>query len=76
MRIYKNLSGNSAIAAFETGPDYIIVRFKEGEFKEFTYDYAKAGYFAVETMKHLAMGGKGLSTYIHAHMRDKYSKAA
>jgi hypothetical protein len=71
MEKYKNLSGNSGVLAFETGEDYIKVKFKEGPI--YTYDYTSTGRIRVEKMKLLALKGKGLSTYISRKVKNDYS---
>jgi hypothetical protein len=71
MERYRNLTGTSAVTAYEIGLDYIIVRFKGGD--NYTYDYGSAGREAVETMKALAIAGKGLNSYIGTHVRKRYS---
>ena len=72
MHKYKNLRGNSGVRAYKTEPDRIIVRFVNGE--TYTYTYATAGKENIEHMKALAVNGRGLSTYISQHVKDKYLK--
>ena len=67
---YKNLKGNSGVKAYETGPDYIKIKFKEGS--AYTYSYASAGRKIIEKMKVLARKGEGLSTYISQTVKDKF----
>jgi hypothetical protein len=70
MEQYKNLAGNSGVARFEIGTDFITVMFQDG--KTYLYTYASAGEEHIETMKHLALGGIGLCTYINQHVREAY----
>lgn len=72
MRRYKNLSGTSGVRAYETGADYVIVQFVDGE--KYLYSYFCPGKLFVERMKKLAAAGKGLSTYISRNVKDKYEK--
>ncbi len=64
MQTYANLSGESNVIAFENGSDYIIVQFANGKETFYKYTYASAGGNAVETMKSLALAGRGLNSYI------------
>lgn len=62
MEPYKNLSGESGVAAYELGPDYIRVQFADGPV--YTYDYRSTGRGNVEQMKRLAKAGRGLCSFI------------
>jgi hypothetical protein len=59
---YRNLAGNSGVAAFEILRDGIKVRFANGA--TYLYDDHVPGQARVEKMKQLARAGRGLSTYI------------
>lgn len=72
MRIYRNLSGNSGVVAFETGERYIDIEFQDGH--RYRYDYAKPGPNEVEAMKSLARTGKGLATFINQHVRERFAR--
>jgi hypothetical protein len=63
MKTYKNLSGNSGVVAYETGRNFIKVKF-EGESGIYTYNYERPGRVLVEKMKDLALKGQGLCTFI------------
>lgn len=71
MRKYKDLSGDSGVAAFQIGTDSIIIRFKPGG--TYRYDAVKPGKRHVEKMKKLALSGDGLATYINQEVRDNYA---
>jgi hypothetical protein len=71
MERYKNLSGISGVAAYETGSDYIKVEFKDGG--SYLYNNAVTGIRNIEEMKKLASSGKGLNTYINSHVRKAYA---
>lgn len=71
MQRYANLSGNSGVVAYETGPDWIEVRFQDGWV--YRYTHASAGAADVEAMKKLAVAGRGLSAYIARHARMAYA---
>lgn len=72
MKTYKNLSGESGVAAYEIGKTYIKIKFA-GESGIYTYDYKRPGKTEVEQMKALAVKGQGLSTYISQHVRTNYA---
>ena len=62
MQPYADLDNDSGIEAFETGDDYIKIRFKGG--RVYLYTYASAGSSHIEQMKGLAKHGDGLNSYI------------
>lgn len=70
MQPYSNRSGRSGVTHYEIGPDFIRVRF--GTPTIYVYDYTIPGKDAVEHMKELARAGRGLSTYISQHIRERY----
>lgn len=72
MAYYANLSGNSGVSTYETGPDYIIVGFNSGMTYEYTYASAGAG--NVETMKSLALAGSGLCSFIQRNVKRAYAR--
>jgi hypothetical protein len=67
MPIYKNLHGDSGVASYELGPDFIIVQFKLGAFRNYSYTHVKPGAIHVEAMKKLAIQGSGLNAYINSN---------
>jgi hypothetical protein len=69
---YRNLDGESGVTAYESGPDYIKVRFRNGA--TYVYDYVTPGAEHVERMKALAHAGQGLSTYISRHVRKAFAR--
>lgn len=70
MKKYKG-SKESGVSAYEIGPDWIKVKFKDETV--YTYNYKSAGRIHVETMKDLAQAGKHLATYINRYVRDQYA---
>jgi hypothetical protein len=72
MERYKNLGGDSGIAGFEYGDDYIRVRVSDGAV--YLYTYGSAGGRAIEDMKVLADRGEGLNAYINARVRKRYAR--
>lgn len=72
MHRYQNLSGNSGVAAYETGSTFIRVRFVNDTFV-YTYNYTSAGKSRVEIMKQLAVAGRGLSSYISRFVGENYA---
>ena len=71
MKRYANLSGHSGVVAYASGPESIRIRFTDGATYEYTY--GSAGRDHIETMKKLAVAGRGLSTYISRHVRTAYA---
>jgi hypothetical protein len=71
MQRYRDVSGDSGVSAYETGPQFIMVRFKDGGI--YLYDAASPGLRFVSAMKKRAAEGKGLATYISQHVRDRYA---
>jgi hypothetical protein len=67
---YKNLNGSSGVINYQTGPDYIKVKFIDGTI--YKYTCTSAGKKIIEQMKRLAKEGKGLSTYISQTVKDKF----
>jgi hypothetical protein len=70
MKRYKNRNGNSGVTHYESGEDFISLRFT-GSSKIYTYNYKITGKKHVEKMKKLADSGVGLSTYISQHPEVK-----
>lgn len=64
---------NSGVSSFAIGDDFLLVVFKDRP-EPYLYDYNKPGKLHVEQMKHLALEGKGLTTYINQNVRENYSK--
>ena len=71
MQRYKDHRGNSGVRAFESGPDYIDVEFRDG--KRYRYTHHLPGQQDVVAMKQLAQSGQGLATYINQHVRDRFA---
>lgn len=70
MKRYKNLSGTSGVKGYETGDDFIKVKFIDDAV--YTYSYVSAGKKIIAKMKEFAQNGKGLSTYISQTVKDKF----
>lgn len=71
MKRYKNLEGGSGVLAYENGKGFIKVKFVDG--RTYTYTFKSAGKAAIAQMQKLAESGKGLSTYISQHVKEKYA---
>jgi hypothetical protein len=69
---YRNLSGHSGVAWYETTSDSITLTFVDGE--RYVYTWASAGRTAVDRMKALADAGRGLSTFVSRHARDAWER--
>jgi hypothetical protein len=70
MQIYRDVDGDSGVAAYDIGPDYIRVRFKDDAI--YLYNYESAGISKVEQMKKLAACGDGLNAFINTHVLKGY----
>jgi len=71
VQLYRS-AGSSGVAAYETGPDFIRVKFWHGATYE--YDHATTGQFHVERMKMLARSGEGLATFISKFVKAAYAR--
>ncbi|HAH32538.1 MAG TPA: hypothetical protein DCL44_09530 [Elusimicrobia bacterium] len=72
MKRYKNLSGNSAVTAYEIGKDSVKVRFTTNSV--FIYSNQSAGPGNISQMKNLALAGKGLSTFMDAKVKKLFAR--
>jgi hypothetical protein len=72
MERYANLSGDSGVAFYEMGADFIRVQFSDGAI--YLYNYGSAGSANVEHMKGLAKSGRGLGSFIIKNVRKKYAR--
>lgn len=70
MQPYRDVSGDSGVAAYALDTHAITVRFKSGAV--YVYTHASAGRRNVEHMKRLAVAGQGLATFITRHVHDRY----
>jgi hypothetical protein len=77
MTNYQNLNGQSNVAQFEIGIDFIDVQFlttnKDGT-NTYRYSYGSAGQNNVEEMKRLATQGFGLNSFIMTNVKNLYEK--
>jgi hypothetical protein len=72
MHHYRDVDGDSGVAAYEAGPDFIRVQFKGGA--TYLYTYGSAGSHKIEQMKQLAAAGDGLNAFINTHVLKGYSR--
>ncbi|MDO9518919.1 MAG: hypothetical protein Q7L19_01735 [Pseudohongiella sp.] len=72
MQRYSDIDRDSGIVAFESGADYIRVRFSDGAV--YLYTNASAGLIHIENMKKLARRGDGLNAYINDHVKKSYAR--
>lgn len=72
MASYKNLSGNSGVAGYETRGSSITVRFLDGA--SYLYDASRPGTQHVAAMVRFAELGRGLATYIARHVKKNYAR--
>lgn len=74
MTPYRNLSGDSNVAAYEMDEDSILVVFKSGACRNYLYDSIRPGKMVVEKMKALAAQGHGLNSYISSVVKSNFSR--
>ena len=72
MERYRNVGGNSGIAAYEIAPDSITVQFKDGSI--YLYTNQSAGSANIEHMKQLARAGQGLNSFISRVVKKGYAR--
>ena len=72
MKPYRNRSGKSGVASYESGEGFIRVRFRHDGVYEYTD--ATPGRLHVKNMQALAEAGLGLSTYISRFVRERYAR--
>ena len=72
MARYKNLSGNSKVAQYEIAKDSMRVKFADSSV--YIYTNQSADPRNISKMKTLAVAGKGLSTFIDANVKDRFSR--
>ena len=67
---YKNLSGDSKVAAYEIAKDGVTIRFTNSTVYRYTNQSADPA--NISKMKTLATAGKGLGTYVEAHVKTRF----
>ena len=67
MKPYRNITGKSGVQSYDYGDDWIEVRFKSGENRNYRYESSKIGTAHLETMKRMADAGIGLNAYINSN---------
>ena len=68
---YRNLSGDSGVSCYATGPDFIAVQFQDSTV--YIYNYDRPGGVHVDRMKALAADGRGLGSYISRYVRKSFA---
>ncbi|AOH35795.1 hypothetical protein BGP89_05015 [Luteimonas sp. JM171] len=71
MKRYRGGHGDSGVAAYECGPDWIRIRFHHGG--TYRYDARHPGLEHVVEMQRRAESGSGLNTYISQYVRSDYA---
>jgi hypothetical protein len=73
VKLYGNRAGNSGVQAYETGRDFIVVKFA-GRRKPYLYTGHSTSAANIRKMKELAKSGEGLSTFISQVVKDGYER--
>ena len=71
MERYKNLGGDSGVAAYEIAGDSIKVQFNDGAV--YLYTSQSTGAANLAELKRLATGGSGLNSFISRVVRKGYA---
>ena len=72
MERYENLGGDSGIAGYECGNDFIRVFFKDDSI--YLFNSRRPGFYPVEKMIKLAQRGEGLNAFINTTIGKKFAK--
>lgn len=72
MEHYKNIGGDSGVAAYEIGQGSITVQFKDGAV--YLYNNQSAGAANLAEMQRLATAGQGLNSFISRVVRKGYAQ--
>ena len=72
MERYKNLSGDSKVVRYHIAKDAMTIRFADCSVYIYTNQSADPG--NISKMKSLANVGKGLGTFISAHLKDRFAR--
>ena len=72
MEKYANRNGDSGVAGYEIGADFIRVQFKDGAI--YLYNNSNTGAANIEQMKQLAIAGAGLNSFISRYVRKAYAR--
>lgn len=70
MNNYRNLGGNSGVAAYEIAEDSITVQFNDAAL--YLYNNSRPGKRHVDKMKQLALNGSGLNSLISREIKKNY----
>ena len=70
MNRYPTEDKDTGVIAYETTPDSIAIKFRDGSV--YLYTKQSTGAYNIAQMKHLAQKGEGLTTYINQNIREKY----
>lgn len=72
MERYRNLGGDSNVAAFELGNGSITVQFNDGSV--YLYTNQSAGQANIIELQRLAQVGQGLNSFINRYVRKGYAQ--
>ncbi len=72
MERYSDIDRDSGVVQYESGPDFIRVKFNDSSV--YLYTYKSAGSQHIEKMKELAIRGDGLNAYINDYVSKSYER--
>lgn len=68
---YRNVGGNSSVVAYDTGVDWLLIRFNDSSL--YLYTTKSTSSEDIEYMRKLANDGKGLNSYVNRRIGNKYA---
>ncbi len=71
MQPYKDIAGDSGVAAYEIKPGSITIQFRKGG--TYLYDASNPGAQHVVEMQRLAEAGDGLNAYVNKFVRNAHA---
>ncbi len=72
MKVYKDLSGNSAVTSYEIAHGEITVRFADDSI--YLYTTQSTGAVNINEMQRLASNGQGLNSFIDRIVNKNYAR--
>lgn len=72
MKSYRDVDGDSGVAAYEIGDGQIKIQFHRGG--TYMYNISRPGLSHVAEMQRLAEAGNGLNAYINKYVRKDYAE--
>lgn len=68
---YRNLGGKSGVSEYDTGPDWFLIKFKDGSMYLYTVKSTDPSH--IQNMRQLAEMGSGLNSYVNRLVGNQYA---